>query len=104
MAKQTIGIDMDEVLVDTIKKLLMRYNQETSSNVTMEELKGSKIRNMMPEHQGILTDILREDGFFRDLEVFDRSEEHTSELQSRFDLVCRLLLEKKNNLKSRQGM
>src|SRR5207249_12332937 len=24
----------------------------------------------------------------------DRSEEHTSELQSRFDLVCRLLLEK----------
>src|SRR5207249_6257666 len=27
-----------------------------------------------------------------------RSEEHTSELQSRFDLVCRLLLEKKNIL------
>src|SRR5438067_9739491 len=26
----------------------------------------------------------------------ERSEEHTSELQSRFDLVCRLLLEKKN--------
>src|SRR5699024_12625171 len=25
-----------------------------------------------------------------------RSEEHTSELQSRFDLVCRLLLEKQN--------
>src|SRR5207249_6573981 len=32
--------------------------------------------------------------------VLPRSEEHTSELQSRFDLVCRLLLEKKkyNNL------
>src|SRR5207249_8942275 len=28
-----------------------------------------------------------------------RSEEHTSELQSRFDLVCRLLLEKKNKNK-----
>src|SRR5699024_11359561 len=28
--------------------------------------------------------------------VQPRSEEHTSELQSRFDLVCRLLLEKKN--------
>src|SRR5438309_3205095 len=26
---------------------------------------------------------------------FDRSEEHTSELQSQFHLVCRLLLEKK---------
>src|SRR5699024_12733869 len=29
------------------------------------------------------------------IEVILRSEEHTSELQSRFDLVCRLLLEKK---------
>src|SRR5687768_18123866 len=28
--------------------------------------------------------------------VLDRSEEHTSELQSRLHLVCRLLLEKKN--------
>src|SRR5205809_5621468 len=28
----------------------------------------------------------------------DRSEEHTSELQSRLHLVCRLLLEKKNTL------
>src|SRR5437868_12014069 len=27
--------------------------------------------------------------------LYMRSEEHTSELQSRFDLVCRLLLEKK---------
>src|SRR5207248_6850321 len=29
-----------------------------------------------------------------------RSEEHTSELQSPYDLVCRLLLEKKNIVKS----
>src|SRR5689334_23770918 len=31
------------------------------------------------------------------LGVAYRSEEHTSELQSQFHLVCRLLLEKKNN-------
>src|SRR5436190_4847816 len=31
-----------------------------------------------------------------------RSEEHTSELQSHSDLVCRLLLEKKNKQKSKQ--
>src|SRR5437868_9846569 len=30
-----------------------------------------------------------------------RSEEHTSELQSRFDLVCRLLLEKKKKKKTK---
>src|SRR5215216_7696157 len=37
---------------------------------------------------------------FRDqvLEAVDRSEEHTSELQSPDHLVCRLLLEKKNNI------
>src|SRR5438067_9630554 len=31
----------------------------------------------------------------------NRSEEHTSELQSRFDLVCRLLLEKKKKTKKK---
>src|SRR5688500_19973028 len=33
-----------------------------------------------------------------------RSEEHTSELQSPCNLVCRLLLEKKNELQSRTGL
>src|SRR3712207_8859951 len=33
----------------------------------------------------------------REIYVFTRSEEHTSELQSRQYLVCRLLLEKKKN-------
>src|SRR5438105_5402103 len=32
-----------------------------------------------------------------------RSEEHTSELQSRVDLVCRLLLEKKNTIANRRS-
>src|SRR2546429_5382558 len=32
-----------------------------------------------------------------------RSEEHTSELQSRLHLVCRLLLEKKKNTTNRSG-
>src|SRR2546422_7089267 len=33
----------------------------------------------------------------------DRSEEHTSELQSRLHLVCRLLLEKKNEVNTRDS-
>src|SRR3989449_8308824 len=38
--------------------------------------------------------------------VFSRSEEHTSELQSRLHLVCRLLLEKKkkNNIDSQSEL
>src|SRR5699024_11512020 len=35
----------------------------------------------------------------KEFQKFVRSEEHTSELQSRFDLVCRLLLEKKKKYK-----
>src|SRR5699024_5277749 len=35
------------------------------------------------------------DYFIKQIKNYMRSEEHTSELQSRFDLVCRLLLEKK---------
>src|SRR5438105_11956345 len=34
--------------------------------------------------------------------VDQRSEEHTSELQSRVDLVCRLLLEKKKKIKKKK--
>src|SRR5699024_11631582 len=37
--------------------------------------------------------------FINALTMIVRSEEHTSELQSRFDLVCRLLLEKKKKNK-----
>src|SRR5699024_11361757 len=43
---------------------------------------------------GLIQGIIYAGSFYLLLEW--RSEEHTSELQSRFDLVCRLLLEKKN--------
>src|SRR5260370_23527295 len=35
---------------------------------------------------------------------FHRSEEHTSELQSHLNLVCRLLLEKKKNYQQRMSV
>src|SRR5699024_11505555 len=49
--------------------------------------------------QGTHAQLLAAGGMYHDLYTaqtqHNRSEEHTSELQSRFDLVCRLLLEKK---------
>src|SRR2546429_7055676 len=53
-----------------------------------------------PEHRHHRRDIGNADDGFGDntvnrLDVVKRSEEHTSELQSRLHLVCRLLLEKK---------
>src|SRR5438132_8383098 len=41
-------------------------------------------------------------GLVRDVGATARSEEHTSELQSHSDLVCRLLLEKKNEVVRRE--
>src|SRR2546429_2308966 len=51
-----------------------------------------------PAQLGQLTTFGREIDFFEPLngpKDYERSEEHTSELQSRLHLVCRLLLEKK---------
>src|SRR5699024_11963940 len=53
----------------------------------------------MGPQQGRLHGLLEE----RENQV-PRSEEHTSELQSRFDLVCRLLLEKKKDKRSGAGL
>src|SRR5690606_40164737 len=46
---------------------------------------------------GVLLQVNQDGGVLEHvLEVLARSEEHTSELQSRENLVCRLLLDKKN--------
>src|SRR5690349_23638400 len=52
---------------------------------------------VVPRVVAVLDDDARADvlGPLEAVVVQDRSEEHTSELQSRRDLVCRLLLEKK---------
>src|SRR2546429_5707359 len=52
---------------------------------------GAKIQKIQGDEMAALTPYLLFDGHCR-----QRSEEHTSELQSRLHLVCRLLLEKKN--------
>src|SRR5699024_11256187 len=55
---------------------------------------GSKVRESAAESLLIGVDV--GEGSIA-CQQLDRSEEHTSELQSRFDLVCRLLLEKKTH-------
>src|SRR5699024_12503859 len=60
---------------------------ETATDGLQEQLAGAR----RAERRRILTDHVCEH-----VAAILRSEEHTSELQSRFDIVCRLLLEKKN--------
>src|SRR5438309_6650957 len=70
-------------------------NTVTHAEATKQELGGAMTHN---EKSGVAHFVSRDDAdclaMIRELIGF-RSEEHTSELQSQFHLVCRLLLEKK---------
>src|SRR5688572_32613444 len=58
--------------------------------VVVVEPEGDPLGKLLPIAL-VLEDALATEG----VELLDRSEEHTSELQSQSNLVCRLLLEKK---------
>src|SRR5699024_11957664 len=57
------------------------------------EFDGREISSLDEEHLYEIANVIKD----KVDSIAIRSEEHTSELQSRFDLVCRLLLEKKKN-------
>src|SRR5438034_8841421 len=85
---------------------LFRSNPEYRDVIYVEELIGPDTVNTMPletieafqDHGEVRGDTVMEDvAAAHELleQLAKRSEEHTSELQSHSDLVCRLLLEKK---------
>src|SRR5689334_24369610 len=61
--------------------------------------------NAMIDLEGVesVADVARAQALRRGSKQALRSEEHTSELQSQFHLVCRLLLEKKKKNKKREN-
>src|SRR2546429_4876769 len=62
-------------------------------------LSRSQVRRMLGFETGVEVDeFMKRAGVPFDYTMDDRSEEHTSELQSRLHLVCRLLLEKKKTV------
>src|SRR5438034_7906723 len=70
------------------------------------DVEGDELLALEPLGDVARDDALREsldDGGLADARLADeRSEEHTSELQSHSDLVCRLLLEKKKKKKKKK--
>src|SRR2546429_9356263 len=73
----------------------------SSSYAQTATQKDSKLRKDVRSHsdggQGFQVQLWQGDRLIEPLELPGRSEEHTSELQSRLHLVCRLLLEKKKS-------
>src|SRR2546430_13144415 len=86
---------MTRAHVDELDRSLVGYLQENGrmSLITLAEKLGEShgtVRNRL--------DWLLTNGIVSIVAIVDpRSEEHTSELQSQSNLVCRLLLEKKKN-------
>src|SRR2546430_8850851 len=73
---------------------LFRSPSGARARSSVSGLEGGLERGEMPELVGETLQLLDDTG---DLEQLKRSEEHTSELQSQSNLVCRLLLERKND-------
>src|SRR5699024_11697031 len=88
--------ELEEKITDRTKILVLPFpNNPTGSIMTKEDLE--PIAEAVVEHDlFVISDEIYSELTYGTDHV--RSEEHTSELQSRFDLVCRLLLEKKKNI------
>src|SRR5699024_8768178 len=85
-----------KILKDTELLLIgfdeLEFNATNIKQTTYQEIQPEALDAVILPVQGIGIEGIV-DAAFSDSKI--RSEEHTSELQSRFDLVCRLLLEKK---------
>jgi 5'(3')-deoxyribonucleotidase len=86
MTRESIAIDMDEVLADTVGALIERVNDRMDLSITYDMLEGKKLRHAMPEHDGLLTEILREPGFFRQLDVMAGAQEVVKKLTAYYDV------------------
>ena len=54
---------MDEVLADTLGAIIEAVNKQTNLGITMEGLNGKKLKHMIPEHDGLVREILNAPGF-----------------------------------------
>src|SRR2546428_5200699 len=83
------------ILVMTLIQGANGYVEARIANLGTDIFQVSKVPLATTDFQEILKARKHRDLTFDDWRALERSEEHTSELQSRSDLVCRLLLEKK---------
>lgn len=60
---------MDEVFVDILGVVVKVVNEWVDLNIKMELLNGKKLKYMIFEYEGLVMDILKEFGFFRNLDV-----------------------------------
>src|SRR5699024_6021747 len=91
----------ESVTEGTITSWLVKNGDVIQKYDPIVEVMSDKVNAEVPStFTGTITEIIAEEGDVIEIGELiayietEKSEEHTSELQSRFDLVCRLLLEK----------
>src|SRR5439155_13804237 len=87
----------DALPISLTRSLEEQANRRELAALVREMLSGQSVRVLIALRPEYLFDLRFMSDVIPTIEQVFRSEEHTSELQSRGHLVCRLLLEKKNN-------
>src|SRR5690606_42131657 len=82
---------------DALPISLQAKKIDAITNMVITDERKKVVNFSDPIMQQAIIAVVKSDADKKDVTLDDRSEEHTSELQSRENLVCRLLLEKKKN-------
>ncbi len=69
MTRKSIAIDMD-VSADTLGEIIDAVNFRADLVFKMEALNGQKLKHVIPEHDGLITEVFEEPGFFRHLKSY----------------------------------
>ncbi|MCU5745813.1 5'(3')-deoxyribonucleotidase [Staphylococcus sp. SQ8-PEA] len=86
MTRQSIAIDMDEVLADTLGAMMREVNERYDLGITYGMLDGQKLKHVIPEHDGLLPEILRQPGFFKNLDVMQDAIDVVEALNQHYDI------------------
>ncbi|MBC8080208.1 MAG: 5'-3'-deoxyribonucleotidase, partial [Gorillibacterium sp.] len=81
-----IAIDMDEVMADFNAKHLRLFNRDYQENLTVEDLRISRLRDLRPLLKAEIRNYLDDPTFFRDLDVMKDSQEVIKELSEHYEV------------------
>ena len=77
---------MDEVIADFFAKHLMLYNISFEDAVNEEDLHGTRLWKIRPNHSKVILDYVDEPEFFSDLAVMEGSQEVIRELSEHYEV------------------
>jgi 5'(3')-deoxyribonucleotidase len=104
MNKQTIAIDMDEVIADPIAKFIDIYQREHGFNFSLDQMHGKEFRELLPpELNHTLREYINRKGFFRDLKLIGNCREVIEELNKKYEVfIVSAATEFPNSLEDKQ--